>query len=135
MISPETESRIRELMEEASVFEEDLEESFILGGGPGGQKTNKTSSVVRLFHAPSGLAVKCGRTRSRETNRWLARRALAEAILDRERKRKSSARMAAEKIRRQKRRRSRRQRQKMLDDKKAHSGVKALRRMKFDGAE
>ena len=83
MMAPETIAKIRELMKEASVFEEDLEESFILGGGPGGQKTNKTSSVVRLFHAPSGLQVRVGRERSRETNRWLARRALAELILER----------------------------------------------------
>lgn len=128
MISPETIARIEALMAEASVFEDDLEESFILGGGPGGQKTNKTSSVVRLAHAPSGLQVRCGETRSRETNRWLARRMLAELILEREKGRKSAARQAAEKIRRQKRRRSRRQKQKMLDDKHAHSEVKRLRR-------
>ena len=128
MISPETIAQIRALMEEASVFEEDLEESFILGGGPGGQKTNKTSNVVRLSHEPSALSVRCGETRSRETNRWLARRMLAELILERELGRKSAARQAAEKIRRQKRRRSRRQKQKMLADKHAHSEVKRLRR-------
>ena len=128
MISPEKIEAIRQLMAEASVFEEDLEETFILGGGPGGQKTNKTSSVVRLAHEPSGLAVKCGETRSRETNRWLARRLLAETILEREHKRKSTARQAKEKIRRQKRRRSRRQKEKMLEAKHQHSEIKAARR-------
>lgn len=128
MISPETIEKIKALMAEASVFEEDLAESFILGGGPGGQKTNKTSNVVRLEHEPSGLAIRCGETRSRETNRWLARRMLAETILDRERKRKSEARQKREKIRRQKRRRSRRQKKKMLDAKHAHAEIKALRR-------
>ena len=128
MISPETIERIRALMDEASVFDEDIEESFILGGGPGGQKTNKTSNVVRLFHAPSGISVRCGETRSRETNRWLARRSLAEQILDRENRRKSEVRQRQEKIRRQKRRRSRRQKQKMLADKHAHSEIKAMRR-------
>lgn len=128
MISPETVRAIKALMEEASVFEEDLEESFILGGGAGGQKTNKTSSVVRLWHPPSGLSAKCGETRSRETNRWLARRSLAEAILEREKGRKTAARAAAEKIKRQKRRRSRRQKQRMLADKRAHSAKKAARR-------
>ena len=132
MISPETIERIKALMAEASVFDEDLEESFILGGGPGGQKTNKTSNVVRLSHEPSGLMVRCGETRSRETNRWLARRSLAEAILERDNRRKSEARQAAEKVRRQKRRRSRRQKQKMLADKRAHSEIKAVRRMRFD---
>ena len=120
------------MMAEASVYEEDLEESFILGGGPGGQKTNKTSSVVRLAHTPSGVQVKVGESRSREENRWLARRMLAETILEREHKRKSAARQAREKIRRQKRRRSRRQREKMLDEKHAHSEIKKLRR-RIDG--
>ena len=128
MISPETIEKIKALMTEASVFEEDLEESFIMGGGPGGQKTNKTSSVVRLSHEPSGVAVKVGESRSREDNRWLARRMLAETILDNEHKRKSAARQKAEKIRRQKRRRSRRQKQKMLADKHAHSEIKAMRK-------
>ena len=128
MISPETIERIKSLMAEASVYEDDLEESFIMGGGPGGQKTNKTSSVVRLSHEPSGVAVKVGESRSREENRWLARRTLAETILEREHVRKSAARQAKEKIRRQKRRRSRRQKQKMLDDKHAHSEIKAMRR-------
>lgn len=128
MISPETIEKIKQLMAEASVYEDDLEESFILGGGPGGQKTNKTSSVVRLSHEPSGVAVKVGESRSREDNRWLARRMLAETILEREHKRKSEARQKAEKIRRQKRRRSRRQKQKMLADKHAHSEIKAMRR-------
>ena len=128
MISPETVERIKALMAEASVFEDDLEESFIMGGGPGGQKTTKTSSVVRLSHEPSGVAVKVGESRSREDNRWLARRMLAETILDNEHKRKSAARQKAEKIRRQKRRRSRRQKQKMLADKHAHSAIKEMRK-------
>ena len=127
MISPETIDRIKALMSEASVFEEDLEESFILGGGPGGQKTNKTSNVVRLVHAPSGLSVRCGETRSRETNRWLARRTLAESILAREAGRKSEEQARREKVRRQKRRRSRKQKQKMLADKHAQSEKKRLR--------
>jgi protein subunit release factor B len=128
VLTPATIAKIRELMAEASVFEEDLEETFILGGGPGGQKTNKTSNVVRLKHEPSGLNIRYGETRSREDNRWLARRALAEAILERENKRKSAKRQAAEKKRRQKRRRSRRQKQRMLEEKHAHSEKKAARK-------
>ena len=128
MMTPETIAKIKALMHEAHVYEDDLEESFILGGGPGGQKTNKTSSVVRLVHPPSGLQVRCGENRSREINRWLARRALAERLLAREQGRKSDAQQAREKKRRQKRRRSRRQKQRMLDDKHAHAAKKALRR-------
>ena len=101
MLNPATIAHIRELLAEASVFEDDLEESFILG---------------------------FGEMRSREDNRWLARRALAEAILERENKRKSAKQQAIEKKRRQKRRRARRQREKMLDDKHAHAEKKAARK-------
>ncbi len=128
MITAQTIDRIKALMEEASLYEDDIDEQFILGGGPGGQKTNKTSSAVRLTHEPSGIAVRCAETRSRETNRWLARRALAEQILERECLRKSAERQRREKVRRQKRRRSRRQKQKMVAEKRAHGAVKALRR-------
>ena len=128
MLTPATIAKIKELMAEASVFEEDIEESFILGGGPGGQKTNKTSNVVRLKHEPSGLNIRFGETRSREDNRWLARRTLVETILERENKRKSARQQAAEKKRRQKRRRSRRQKQRMLEEKHAHSEKKAARK-------
>jgi len=127
MISPETIDKIKERMALASVFEEDIEESFILGSGPGGQKVNKTSSTVRLYHAPSGITVKCGEARSRELNRWLARRELAEKILEKVNAALSTRRQAIEKIRRQKRRRSRRQKAKMLDEKRRHGEKKAAR--------
>ena len=127
MLNPETVEKIKARMSLASVFEEDIEESFILGSGPGGQKTNKTSSTVRLYHAPSGITVKCGQNRSREMNRWLARRELAEKILEREHAVLSARRQAAEKIRRQKRRRSRRQKARMLDEKRRHGEKKAAR--------
>ncbi len=128
MMTPETIAKIRTLMAEALLKEDDLEETFILGGGPGGQKTNKTSSVVRLLHRPSGIQVRCGENRSREINRWLARRALAERILAREQGRKSAEQQERERKRRQKRRRSRRQKQRMLDAKHAQSAKKEQRR-------
>ncbi len=127
MISPETVERIKARMALASVFEEDIEESFILGSGSGGQKVNKTSSTVRLSHAPSGLTVKCGESRSRETNRWMARRDLAEKILEKAHSALSARRQEEERVKRQKRRRSRRQKAKMLDDKRHQGDKKAAR--------
>lgn len=38
--------------------EDDLEEQFVRGSGPGGQATNKTSNCVVLKHIPSGIVVK-----------------------------------------------------------------------------
>ncbi|KAH7922816.1 hypothetical protein BV22DRAFT_1016554 [Leucogyrophana mollusca] len=58
--------------------EEDLEESFVRGDGPGGQSINKTENNVQLLHKPSGLRVACQETRSLQTNRMLARRILLE---------------------------------------------------------
>ena len=132
MMTPETNAKIKSLMAEAFLYEEDLEESFLLGRGPGGQKTNKTSSVVRLYHPLTGIQVRCGENRSREINRWLARRALAEKILEREQGRKTAEQQAREKKRRQKRRRSRRQKQRMLADKHAHAEKKERRKPVVD---
>lgn len=53
---------------------------FVLGGGRGGQKVNKTSSRVRLFHAPSGLTSSCGSERSQALNRRHALSMLRLAI-------------------------------------------------------
>jgi len=111
----------------ASVFEEDIEESFILGSGPGGQKVNKTSSTVRLYHTPSKCTIKFGEGRSREMNRWLARRELAEKILEKEKSEHSKRRQEVERIRRQKRRRSRRQKAKIVADKRIQGEKKTGR--------
>ncbi|KAF9815431.1 hypothetical protein IEO21_04602 [Rhodonia placenta] len=56
--------------------EEDLEEAFVRGSGPGGQSINKTENNVQLLHKPTGLRVTCQETRSLSQNRKLARRIL-----------------------------------------------------------
>ena len=38
-----------------SVPERDIEEHFIKGFGPGGQKTNKTNNCVVIRHLPTGI--------------------------------------------------------------------------------
>ncbi|MFT7805107.1 putative peptide chain release factor C12orf65 homolog, mitochondrial [Arapaima gigas] len=60
--------------------EEELEEQFVRGTGPGGQATNKTSNCVVLKHIPSGIVVKCHQTRSMETNRKRAREIMKEKL-------------------------------------------------------
>ena len=128
MLTPATIEAIGALMARAGIVEANLREQFVLGSGSGGQKINKTSSAVRLTHEPSGLWVKVQASRSREDNRWLARRALAEKILELRDGEASKRQQEREKIRRQKRRRSRRQKARMLDDKAKHAAKKAARR-------
>jgi len=60
--------------------EEDIEETFVRGSGPGGQAINKTRSNVSLMHKPTGIRVTCQETRSLEINRKLARRILLERL-------------------------------------------------------
>jgi protein subunit release factor B len=116
------------LMRRVGVRDPDLVEKFVLGSGSGGQKLNKTSSCVYLKHVPTGMEVKCQQTRSRDTNRFLARRQLCERLAERVLGEESRRRMEAERIRRQKRRRSRRQKQRMLEGKHHQSTKKEQRK-------
>lgn len=57
------------------------EEKFLHGGrGPGGQKINKCNSKVQLKHSETGIVVTCQETRSRESNRKIAREKMAAEI-------------------------------------------------------
>lgn len=115
-------------MKALHIEEKDLIEKFILGSGSGGQKINKTSSCVYLKHVPSGIEVKCQKTRSREENRFFARRLLCEEIKEKILKIKTEKIQEIEKKRRQKRKRSKRAQAKVLENKKRHSEKKSLRR-------
>ena len=110
------------------IREDDLIEKFILGSGSGGQKINKTSSCVYLKHIPSGIEIKCQQERSRDLNRFIARRELCRKIEERDQNILSEKEQAIAKIRRQKKRRTRRSQEKMLQDKKTHSETKNLRK-------
>ena len=127
-ISKEKMSEIAARMQRLHIREDDLVEKFILGSGKGGQKINKTASCVYLKHLPTGIEVKCQRERSRELNRYIARRDLCEKIETQIFKEKSEKQQSFEKIRRQKRRRSRRGKEKMLADKKIRGHLKTSRR-------
>ncbi len=48
------------------------EETFFVGGGPGGQHRNKTASGVRLAHRPTGVVVTATERRSQLQNRGAA---------------------------------------------------------------
>ncbi|CAK9815415.1 Mitochondrial translation release factor in rescue [Anthophora plagiata] len=60
--------------------EDDLEEQYVRGSGPGGQATNKTCNAVLLKHKPTGLIVKCHETRSLFQNKTIARELLLQKL-------------------------------------------------------
>ena len=127
MIRKEKFDELHERMERLGIKENDLIEKFILGSGSGGQKINKTSSCVYLKHLPTGIEIKCQRERSRELNRYYARKELCDRIEEKIEHKKSERQQMIEKIRRQKRRRSRKSKEKMLAAKKQLSEKKSLR--------
>lgn len=82
-VTPRKRQELAERMAALGIRACDLEEHFVRGGGKGGQKVNKTNNCVCLCHLPSGIVVKCHRERERETNRYLARRALCDELAHR----------------------------------------------------
>jgi len=109
IISPEKKKEIQALMTRCNVVEDDLLEKFIKGSGRGGQKVNKTNSCVYLKHQPTGLEVKCQQYRSRETNRYIARRTLCELLLSQTSGVLSKKEKEIEKIQRRKKKKKQRQ--------------------------
>lgn len=79
-VTPKKLAELAERMSALGIVPADLEEKFTRGGGKGGQKVNKTNNCVCLTHLPTGLVVRCHRERERETNRFLARRALCDEL-------------------------------------------------------
>jgi protein subunit release factor B len=65
-------SGVQERLDALGVLASDVEERFVRGSGPGGQKINKTSSTVCLKHRPTGVEVRCQRERSQAANRETA---------------------------------------------------------------
>lgn len=62
------------------IHENELEETFVRGSGPGGQSVNKTANCCVLKHKPTGIIVKCHETRSLDDNRKRARQILQEKL-------------------------------------------------------
>lgn len=60
--------------------ENDLEEMFVKGSGPGGSAVNKNSNCVVLKHKPTGIVIKCHESRCVEDNRKLAREKLVNKL-------------------------------------------------------
>ncbi|KAI1139031.1 RF-1 domain-containing protein [Hypoxylon sp. FL0543] len=106
--------------------EEEIEESFLKGSGPGGQKINKTSSAVQLKHIPTGIVVKSQATRSRSQNRTIARQLLADKLDQLARGDQSRSAVVGEFKRKKKAssaKKSRRKYRKLEEEKQAKAGA------------
>jgi protein subunit release factor B len=111
-------TQIFERLAAVGVAPSEIEERFIRGAGPGGQKINKTSSTVWLRHGPSGIEVRCQRERSQAANRDLAWLELCEKLEARVAAARQSAQQARELKRRQTRQKSPGQKARMIQSKK-----------------
>ena len=105
----------------------DVEEKFVRGTGPGGQKINKTSSTVWLRHGPTGVEVRCQRERSQAANREAAWVELCAKLEARVQAAKAAIRAEREAERRRTRPKSRGQKVRMIQTKKHRAGHKAKR--------
>ncbi len=114
-VNPEKVKLLAERMGALGIREADLVERFVRAQGRGGQKVNKTSSCVHLTHVPTGIEVKCQETRSREANRFFARRTLADKVEEALLGPASALARKAQKARKQKDRRARRAKAKVED--------------------
>lgn len=111
MISEKKIEAIQKRMIELGIYEKDLAEKYTLGQGKGGQKAQKSYNSVFLKHIITGMTASSSASRSREENRFLARRLLCDKIALQRGFEITSIRENFE-SRKQKKRRARRSRQK-----------------------
>ncbi|KAJ3143197.1 hypothetical protein HK101_003167 [Irineochytrium annulatum] len=62
--------------------DQDLEEKYVKGSGPGGQKINKRANCVQLVHIPTGVRAESQRFRDLTSNRKEARKLLTLKLDD-----------------------------------------------------
>lgn len=110
----------------------EVDERFVRGTGPGGQKINKTSSTVWLRHGPSGVEIRCQAGRSQAANREQAWAELADRLERRREQAAAQERGAREAERRRARQKSRAQKARMIEAKRHRARIKRSRRGGFD---
>jgi protein subunit release factor B len=120
-------SHIQARLDALGVRAGDVEERFVRGSGPGGQKINKTSSTVWLRHAPTGVETRCQRERFQSANRELAWAELCAKLETRRRAATQERVDARELHRRRTRQKHRGQKVAMIHTKKHRARIKSAR--------
>jgi hypothetical protein len=109
-----------------TIDEKDIEEKFVRGSGPGGQKINKSRNKVYLLHIPTGVTVNCQDQRDLTSNRKIGRKWLTDKVDLFLNKATSKLEKKYEKIRKRKSKASRRASKKYhgnnIDDEKEGEG-------------
>ena len=113
-IRREKQEELVQKMNLLGIKEEDIEETFVRSGGPGGQKLNKTSNCVVLKYKPEGIVIKCQQDRARAVNRFLCRRKLVEKMEIMLFGRQSDREKKIQKIRKQKKKKRKKNERKTL---------------------
>src|SRR5687768_4681211 len=120
-------TQIVERLARLNIRPEEIEERFVRGSGPGGQKINKTSSTVWLRHSATDTEVRCQAQRSQSANRLLAWEDLCEKLEAQAHARKAAAQQKREAERRRTRPKSRSQKIRMIETKKVRARHKSRR--------
>ena len=88
-VSPEVSDAV-----EIEINPDDVREDTFRASGAGGQHVNKTSSAIRLTHAPSGIVVQCQSERSQHKNRATAWKMLRARMARQEEEKREAAEAA-----------------------------------------
>jgi protein subunit release factor B len=126
VVNPEKRKALEDRMKALGIDEKDIIEKFVRSQGGGGQKINKAATCVYLKHSPTGIEVKCQKTRSQAANRFFARRILAEKVEEIILGEKSVQAKKIARLQQQKKRRARRAKAKGLSAAQKESNVSTL---------
>lgn len=120
-------TQIVERLARLKIRPDDVDERFVRGAGPGGQKINKTSSTVWLRHGASATEVRCQAERSQAANRSKAWEELCDKLEAQVQTEKAAAQQAREAERRRTRPKTRTQKLRMIETKKIRAKRKSYR--------
>jgi protein subunit release factor B len=124
---PQIEADVRRRLAALGVKPDEIEERFVRGRGPGGQKINKTASTIWLRHHPTGTEVRSQPERSQTVNRQRAWELLCGKLEVRRAEAAAQARAERETERRRTRQKSHGQKVRMIEGKKHRAGIKSSR--------
>ncbi len=124
----EQEVELKKRMRSLKIYFKDIKEQFVKASGPGGQNVNKVSTCVHLRHVPTGIQVKCQKTRTQAHNRHHALLMLVSKIEKQIHLAHVREQQARAKKKRQNRKRPQSLKEEILEQKHRRSDKKKQRR-------